>query len=74
LLSKKPAFPRAGQKKFKNVVRVVFSVESKPKLRVPKMQRATFLNKIVTGSTDFSCKILKKYMSPVKEVFIFTGR
>jgi hypothetical protein len=74
LLNKKPAFPGAGQKKLKNVVRVVFSIESKPKLRVPKMQRATFLNKIVTVSTDFSCKIIKKYLSSVQEVFIFTDR
>jgi hypothetical protein len=37
------------------------------------MQRATFLNKIVTVSTDFSCKNLKKYLSLGESVFIFVG-
>ncbi|BAY79056.1 hypothetical protein NIES25_55370 (plasmid) [Nostoc linckia NIES-25] len=32
----------------------------KTQLRVPKMQRATFLNNIVTANTDFSENFIKK--------------
>jgi hypothetical protein len=32
----------------------------KTQLRVPKMQRATFLNNIVTANTDFSRIFIKK--------------
>jgi hypothetical protein len=39
----------------------------KTQLRVPKMQRATFLNNIVTANTDFSRIFIKKrYGSSLK--------
>ncbi|MCF4967651.1 hypothetical protein CV014_11260 [Nostoc sp. CMAA1605] len=56
-IQKKDQPPTAGLKIF---IRVVFSIRVKALLRVPKAQRETFLNNIVTANTVFLEKFTKK--------------
>ncbi len=45
----------------------------KTQLRVPKMQRATFLNNIVTANTDFSRIFIKKKIWTKLKSFYLSG-
>jgi len=57
MYGKKDQLPTAG---LVDSFSVVFSYRVKTRLRIPKMQRATFLNNIVTGNTVFLKKFTEK--------------